>query len=146
DDVAEIDADPQLHAAVLGKRGVARLHALLHLDGALHGVDDAGEFDQHAVAHQLDETAAVFCEQRLEHLPAPLAKHGPRPGLVLAHEPAVADHVGGQNGGEAAFVGFAHDRCHRAVIEDRYGRVLRQAWHKPTAIREPSAPRYRPHK
>ena len=130
DDVAEIDADPQLHPPRLGQRGVARLRALLDLDRALHRVHHAGELDQHAVAHQLHQTTLIFGEQRLDHLAAPLSEHRKRSGLVLAHEPAVADDVGGENRGEAAFVpGLAHCQCHRrSNIEDRYGRVLRQAW------------------
>src|ERR1051326_307284 len=43
-----------------------------------------------------------------------LAQHGKRSGLVLAHEPGVADHIGGENRGEAAFVpGFAHCAMYR---------------------------------
>jgi hypothetical protein len=32
---------------------------LLDFDGTLHGLDDAGELDQRAVAHQLDDAAAM---------------------------------------------------------------------------------------
>ena len=46
DDVADIDADAKLDAPVLGDVGVALGHAALHLDGAAHGIDHAGEFDQ----------------------------------------------------------------------------------------------------
>ena len=114
DDVAEVDADPQLHPPRLGQRGVARLHRLLHLDRALHRVDDTGEFHQHAVAHQLHQPAVVLRKQGLHDLAALLPEQGERSGLVLAHEPAVADHVRGENRREAALVpGFVHCLCYR---------------------------------
>ena len=37
--------------------------------GALDGVDSAGEIDQDAVAHQLDDTAMVLGNQRLQESP-----------------------------------------------------------------------------
>ena len=61
DDVAEIDADAEDDA--LGPPAAPALrrgHRLLDRDGALDGVDDAGELDQHAVAHQLDDAAAML--------------------------------------------------------------------------------------
>src|SRR5262245_19932887 len=50
DHVAEIDADAELDAHV-GRFGrIALGHSALHLDGAAHGIDDAGKFHQHPVA------------------------------------------------------------------------------------------------
>ena len=46
DDVAEMNADAEFNAAVLRHAGVALDHAVLHLDRASHGVDDAAEFDE----------------------------------------------------------------------------------------------------
>ncbi len=84
-----------------------RGHALLQFDRALHGVDGAGELHQHAIAHHLDDAALVLCYQRLEDALAPLPQRRQRAGLVLLHEPAVTDHIGGKDGGEAALSTFS---------------------------------------
>ena len=55
------------------------------------------EFDQHAIAHHFDETAMVLPDQRSEHIAPPRLEGGERARLVCFHEPAVADHIGGQN-------------------------------------------------
>ena len=46
DDIAEMDADAEFDAALGGQAGVALDHAVLHLDGAAHGVDHAAELDE----------------------------------------------------------------------------------------------------
>jgi hypothetical protein len=45
DDVAQVDADPELDAALGRQASVALDHAVLHLDRAAHGVDHAAELD-----------------------------------------------------------------------------------------------------
>jgi hypothetical protein len=50
DDVAEIDADPEADALLLGGVSLAVEHAALRLDGTAHGIDHAGKLGQHAVA------------------------------------------------------------------------------------------------
>ena len=46
DHIAEMDADPELDAALGRQASVALDHAVLHLDGAAHGIDDASELDE----------------------------------------------------------------------------------------------------
>ena len=101
DDVAEIDADPEVEAAsgrdvVCGVGKVA-----LRLDGALDGVDDAVEGDQRSVAGGLDDAAAALRDQRLERLDQ---RHDAAMGarLVEIDEPAVPDDVGRDDGGQPA--------------------------------------------
>ena len=60
DDVAEIDADAELDAPLRRHAGIALRHRALHLDRASHGIDDAGELDEQAVAGGLDDAAAVL--------------------------------------------------------------------------------------
>ena len=55
-----IDADAEFDAPVGRHVGVALRHSALHLDGAAHRIDDAGELDQDAVAGGLDDAAAVL--------------------------------------------------------------------------------------
>jgi hypothetical protein len=59
DHIAEMDADAELDPALGRKAGVALDHAVLHLDGAAHGVDHAAEFDEDAVAGTLHHAAVM---------------------------------------------------------------------------------------
>jgi hypothetical protein len=47
-----------------------------------------------AVAHKLDHTAAMPCDRWIDQLAATGLQPLQRADLVLAHEPAVADHIG----------------------------------------------------
>ena len=59
DDVAEMNADAELDAALLRHAGVALDHAVLHFDRAAHGVDHAAELDDSAVAGALDDAPVM---------------------------------------------------------------------------------------
>ena len=41
-----MNADTKLDAALRRKAGIALDHAVLHFDGAAHGVDDAAKLDE----------------------------------------------------------------------------------------------------
>ena len=103
DDVAEVDADAEHDAAILRHPGVALRHAPLHLDGALDRIDDAGELDQEAIAHGLDNAPFVPGNCRGDELLAVGYQLRKRAGLIRLHETAVADHVSGQDRGQTAF-------------------------------------------
>ena len=55
DDVAQMDADAELDAALGRQAGVALDQAVLHFDRAAHRVDHAAELDEAAVAGSLDD-------------------------------------------------------------------------------------------
>ena len=59
DDIAQMNADAELDAALGRQAGVALGHAVLHLDGAAHGVDHAAELDENAVAGALDDAPVM---------------------------------------------------------------------------------------
>ena len=92
---------------LFGDAGVALGQAALEDDGAFDRIDDAAELRQQAVAHQLEDAAVMLVDLRLEQLLAVRAQPLERPGLILLHEPAVADHVGGEDRGEPAFHAIA---------------------------------------
>ena len=106
DHVAEMDADAELDAAVVRHAGVALDHAVLHLDRAAHRVDHAAELDQRAVAGALDDAAVMDGDGRVDQVAAQRPQPRERALLVRAGEPAVADHVGGQDRGKLP--GFGH--------------------------------------
>ena len=105
-DVAEGDSDAQLDAGALRDGGVAGGHTALDLDRASDGIDDARELDERAVPHELENSAAMFGNQRVEKLDPQCLEGGEGAHLVLTHEAAVANNVSNQNGGEATLHGF----------------------------------------
>ena len=64
DDVAEMNADAEDDAAILGHAGVALDHGVLNFDRAAHGVDDAAELDDRAVAGALDDAPVMHGDGR----------------------------------------------------------------------------------
>ena len=112
DDVAQIDADPEADALLLGHARLAVRHAVLDRDGAGHRIDDAVELAQRAVAHEVDDAAVVLGDKRLDELPAVRLEARERAGLVRLNQPRVADHVRRQDGGEAT---LRAEHSHRAA-------------------------------
>jgi hypothetical protein len=110
-DVADVDADAEPDAPVFGLARLALRHAVLDRDRALDRVDGAGELDQGAVARELDHAAAVLIDQRLDEVLAVGPKPRMRRGFVLAHQPAVADHVRRKYGSQSAFNPRGHRQC-----------------------------------
>ena len=102
DHVAEIDADAELYPPRRRDVGVAPRHPALDLGSAQHGVGDAVELDQHAVAGGLDDAAAVLGDGRIDQFDPMGLETRERPRLVDLHQPTVADHVGGEDRREPA--------------------------------------------
>ena len=97
DDIAQMNADAKFDAALGRKAGIALDHAVLHLDGAAHGVDDAAKLDDGSIAGALDHASVMHGDGRIDQIAAERPK--PRQGTILVRsgEPAVADHVRDQN-------------------------------------------------
>jgi hypothetical protein len=76
------------------------------LDCTLNGVHCAAELDENPVTHQLDYPTAMLGNNRLEDLGPPSLESSQSPCLVPLHELAVADDIGSQNSGKAAFSAF----------------------------------------
>ena len=77
--------------------GVALDHAVLHLDRAAHGVDDAAKLDEAAVAGALDDAPAMRGDRGIDQIAAQHPQPRERSLLVGAGEPAVADNIGDQD-------------------------------------------------
>src|SRR3954451_24268808 len=67
---------------------VLRSHRLLEVDCALHRVGWACELDQHAVAVDLENTAAVFPDNWLQDLLAARFQRRKRAAFIVLHEAA----------------------------------------------------------
>ena len=73
-DVAEIDADAEIHAPVIGLGGIERRHGALDLDCAAYRIDDAGELDQQPVARRLEDAAVMLGDLGIEQGAADLGE------------------------------------------------------------------------
>ena len=115
DHVAEMDADAEFDAPLGRHAGIALDHAVLHLDGAAHGVDHAAELDEGSVAGALDYAPVVHGDGRVDQIAA--QRPQPRQGAVLvrAGEPAVSDHVGRQNRREFPCLGHGVRYCRNSL-------------------------------
>ena len=107
DHVAEMNADAELDAALGRKAGVALDHAVLHLDGAAHGVDHAAELDETSVAGALHYAPVMHGDGRIDQIAAERPQPRQCAILVRAGKPAVSDHIGRQDRRE--FPGLGHD-------------------------------------
>ena len=59
DHIAEMDADAELDAPLRRKTSIALDHAVLHLDGAAHGIDHAAELNDAPIAGALHHATVV---------------------------------------------------------------------------------------
>jgi hypothetical protein len=104
--VAKIDPNAHYDVAIVWQSGIRSAHRLLKLDGACNCVDGAGEFREHPIAHQLHDSAIMLDNKGLEDVLAPGLEYGQRTSLVLLNEPAVANYICGEDGGEATLNAF----------------------------------------
>src|SRR4030095_1024855 len=68
DHVAKVDADAKFDPPILHHGRVADRHVALDFHGAFDCVHDAGKFDQHAVAGQLDDPPLMLGDGRVDQL------------------------------------------------------------------------------
>ena len=114
DDVAEIDADAKFDGLTVGPRRVVVGHRRLNGERAFHRIHGAGKLDQRAVAHHLDDAAAVFGHGRIEARGPDVAQRRERSRLVGAHQPRIADNIGREDRREASRGSFVdHRPCSR---------------------------------
>ena len=95
--VAHVDAHAELHEAVGGKVMVSFRHQHLHRDRRLDGADDAGKFQQEAVAGVLHQAAAMIEDDRIDRGSMGLER-GMRARLVGPHHAGVAGDVSADDG------------------------------------------------
>ena len=67
--------------------------AFCNFDRAAHGVDDAAELDDAAVAGALDDAAVMDRDGRIDQIAAQRAQPRKDAILVRPRKPAVTDHV-----------------------------------------------------
>ncbi len=70
DNVTQMNADPELDAALGRQAGVALGQTILQLDRAAHGVDHAAELDKAAVPGSLENAPIVHGDGRIDQIAA----------------------------------------------------------------------------
>ena len=90
DHVTEINADPELEAALARHRLVDLARRTLDFDRAPDRVNHAGEIRQHTVPCGADDPPAMGSNQRVEST-AKLAQRAMCAGFILAHQTAEPD-------------------------------------------------------
>jgi hypothetical protein len=107
DNIGEIYADTKLDPLSAWNLSIELGHLALYLKSTMHGVDNAGEFDKHAIAGSLDNSSSVFGDPGINY--RALMSLYPRKCAILvgAHQSRVARDIGGQDRGEAAGEHFA---------------------------------------
>ena len=114
DHVAQVNSDPELDSSLGRHTGVALGHAVLHFDRAAHGVDDAAELDEDAVAGALYDASVMSVDSGIDQIAAQPPQPRQRATLVRPREPAVADDVGDQDRGDFPGSLMAAPQAHAA--------------------------------
>ena len=68
--VAQIDADAERDPLVLGQSRIAFGDCRLCLHGGADGINNAGKFREHAIAHELNNAAIVLGKYGLDEVGA----------------------------------------------------------------------------
>src|SRR5277367_6420323 len=99
-------ADTKFNAALGRQAGVALNHAVLHLDRAAHGVNDAAKLYEAPVARSLDDASVMHGNGRVDQVTPKRPEPGQRAIFVGPGEPAVPDHIRDQD--RCYLAGLAH--------------------------------------
>jgi hypothetical protein len=94
DDVAEIDTDAVADPLRLAPVQIGPRHGFLNRQRAAHRGHHAAEFNQRAVAHELDDAPAMLLDLRQDQRAPVGLKPFQRSGLILLHQSRITDHVG----------------------------------------------------
>ena len=84
--IAEMHSDPEVNATLLGYFRVAFSHAPLYGERAFDRVNHAGELDEGAITHQLDDTAVVVSDFGIDQLVPMALERAKHTHLVCLHK------------------------------------------------------------
>src|SRR5215469_12767688 len=110
-DVADLDADTELHLLIGKAIGVLLGDSILRRDRALHGIDGAGEISDETVTRRVEDSASMRGDQPIDD--DPVSRKGAKGAdLISAHQAAVALHIGCEDRGELSFDGWGFQSRH----------------------------------
>src|SRR5262249_45544462 len=112
-DIAEIDANAQDDAAALRQIAVRRGHGSLPFNRGLHAVVRSANHYDPPVTRPLDDATVMAGDEGLQYFLPPRPESSQHAGVVVTHEPAIADHISSEDGGKPALDGlFLHRHQH----------------------------------
>ena len=97
-DVADMDADAELDAALRRHVGVARGHAALNIHRTTYGIHHADELNDHPVAGGIDDAPTMPGDFGINQFFAVCLELAKRALLVGTHQPAVSSDIGREDG------------------------------------------------
>jgi hypothetical protein len=97
-----MQTDPEVHLPVRGGQPVGLAQGSLRRDGALNGVNNAGELRKHAVSGGVGNPSTMGGDKLVENI-APLGQPTQCAHLIGAHQSAVTLQIGRKNRCQAAF-------------------------------------------
>ena len=98
--VAQVDPDPEHDPPLRRHLRLAGCGPGLNGEGTGDRIDHGAELRQRPVAHQLDDTATMLGQQRVDHAAADIPQGRQRTLLVLLDEARITDHIGRQDRGQ----------------------------------------------
>jgi hypothetical protein len=101
ENITEMDTDTKQHAAVIGSWIIPFREGFLGSHGTEDGIRHAVEHSEDAVSRGIHDASIIRIAQPPEYALA-FSQGGHGPWLVIAHQPAVASHIGAQDGCEPA--------------------------------------------
>jgi hypothetical protein len=102
DDVALVHPDPELDPLVHRQFSIALGHSSLDSHRAAHSLHSAWVLDENPISGRLDDAPVILGDVGIDHFTSNGFNSTKRSPLILAHQPAVADHVCHQDSREPA--------------------------------------------
>src|SRR5262249_8698160 len=82
--------------------GVSLRQFALYFNRATHRIDDAGKFEEQAVAGSFDDATVMFLDLGIGQFASYRLETREGAFFVLTHQPRVARDIGGKDSGKAA--------------------------------------------
>jgi hypothetical protein len=97
EDITQIDAHAECHAAAIGKTGILDAQHFLQFNGTLDRIDGTCKLYQEAVAGGANDVPIELNKVGLDNPCPQLSQTVERTFFIRRHEPRIAGYVSGQN-------------------------------------------------
>ncbi len=108
-DIPQMNPDPKLHPAIRRQIRIPALEHPLNLDPTPHRLERRRKLREKVIPPKINHPPPMLLHQQLDLLPI-VGKRPDRCLLILGHQPAVPDDIGGQDRGQSVFGGLGAQR------------------------------------
>jgi hypothetical protein len=102
DHISEVHSHAEFNAPILWNTGITSTECALNICRTADRAHHTGELHQHAIAGKFDDAPLMLGDFAVDHIRLHAFQRRERTGFIDAHQPAVADNVGGKNSSQAA--------------------------------------------